>query len=60
LFAGAYQFKNCLQVLDILGSPEDIAKQNAPVDSGSVKEAAVHEEAVCKVRGLSIVFSPRS
>ena len=47
-------------MLDILGSPEDIAKQNAPVDSGSVKEAAVHEEAVCKVRGLSIVFSPRS
>jgi len=56
-----YQFKNCLQVLDILGSPDDIAKQNAPLNSGSVKEAAVREEAVCTVRGLSTVFfSPRS
>jgi len=39
-----------------LGKPEEIAKLQAPADSGSAKEAVVHEESVCTVTELSPVF----
>ena len=34
-----------------LGKPEENAKIRAPADSGSAKEAVVHEESVCTVTG---------
>jgi len=40
-----------VQVLNKLGKPEENAKLRAPADSGSAKEAVVHEESVCTVTG---------
>jgi len=55
-----YQFRNCSQVLDILGSPEDTVKLNAPVDFGCQGSSCARRSCLHSQRVKALFFSPWS